>query len=119
MKKFDVVVFGSTGFTGRLVCRHIAENYHGKVCHSLWLHVCGQLITAHPACLSIHIYTDCAEHSRTPGIVCFVEMRYVCCLRSQVSRNSLSVRCPFMLQDLNVARVHSALQAYDSVHVHN
>lgn len=26
-KKFDVVVFGAGGFTGRLVCEHIARDY--------------------------------------------------------------------------------------------
>jgi short subunit dehydrogenase-like uncharacterized protein len=31
MKTFDAVVLGSTGFAGRLVCKHIVENYHGKV----------------------------------------------------------------------------------------
>jgi short subunit dehydrogenase-like uncharacterized protein len=31
MKQFDVAVLGSTGFTGRLVCKHIVQQYHGKV----------------------------------------------------------------------------------------
>ncbi|GBF98360.1 saccharopine dehydrogenase [Raphidocelis subcapitata] len=30
-RKFDVVVFGAGGFTGRLVCEHIARDYQGKV----------------------------------------------------------------------------------------
>lgn len=30
MKKYDLVVYGSTGFTGKLVCKHVAEAYHGK-----------------------------------------------------------------------------------------
>ncbi|KAI8468795.1 MAG: Saccharopine dehydrogenase-domain-containing protein [Monoraphidium minutum] len=30
-KKYDVVVFGAAGFTGRLVCEHIAKDYQGKV----------------------------------------------------------------------------------------
>lgn len=30
-RKFDVVVLGSSGFTGRLVCEHIAKDYQGKV----------------------------------------------------------------------------------------
>lgn len=31
MKTFDAVVLGSTGFAGRQVCKHIIDNYHGKV----------------------------------------------------------------------------------------
>ncbi|KIY97407.1 saccharopine dehydrogenase (NAD(+),L-glutamate-forming) [Monoraphidium neglectum] len=31
VKSFDVVVLGASGFTGRLVCEHIARDYQGKV----------------------------------------------------------------------------------------
>lgn len=27
-RKFNVIVWGATGFTGALVCKHIAEQYH-------------------------------------------------------------------------------------------
>jgi hypothetical protein len=30
-RKYNVIVWGATGFTGALVCKHIAEHYH-KVC---------------------------------------------------------------------------------------
>ena len=44
MKQFDVAVLGSTGFTGRLVCRHIVQRYHGKVrslgTFPVWLVLC-------------------------------------------------------------------------------
>jgi short subunit dehydrogenase-like uncharacterized protein len=30
-REFDVVVWGATGFTGKLVCEHIAKNYQVRV----------------------------------------------------------------------------------------
>ena len=30
-RPFDVIVYGGTGFTGKLVARHLSENYQGKV----------------------------------------------------------------------------------------
>eukprot|EP01023_Acetabularia_acetabulum_P038410 TRINITY_DN367_c0_g2_i1.p1 TRINITY_DN367_c0_g2~~TRINITY_DN367_c0_g2_i1.p1 ORF type:complete len:464 (-),score=59.57 TRINITY_DN367_c0_g2_i1:32-1282(-) len=30
-RPYEVVVWGATGFTGKLVCRHIAENYQGSI----------------------------------------------------------------------------------------
>eukprot|EP01023_Acetabularia_acetabulum_P003910 TRINITY_DN1162_c0_g1_i4.p1 TRINITY_DN1162_c0_g1~~TRINITY_DN1162_c0_g1_i4.p1 ORF type:complete len:420 (-),score=76.07 TRINITY_DN1162_c0_g1_i4:476-1735(-) len=30
-RPYQVVVWGATGFTGKLVCRHIAENYQGSI----------------------------------------------------------------------------------------
>eukprot|EP01025_Chloroclados_australasicus_P058773 TRINITY_DN740_c4_g1_i3.p1 TRINITY_DN740_c4_g1~~TRINITY_DN740_c4_g1_i3.p1 ORF type:complete len:465 (-),score=65.66 TRINITY_DN740_c4_g1_i3:180-1508(-) len=31
VKSYDVVIWGATAFTGKLVCRHMAENYQGKL----------------------------------------------------------------------------------------
>ena len=31
-RKFDVVVLGASGFTGRLVCEHIAKDYQVIMC---------------------------------------------------------------------------------------
>jgi hypothetical protein len=27
-RKFNIIVWGATGFTGALVCKHLAEQYH-------------------------------------------------------------------------------------------
>ena len=76
MKKFDVVVFGSTGFTGRLVCKHIAQTYHGKVRHSA-----DGLGEAH-GCLSIAQTThNIVKHQQCAYHVSYAESCYACCLK--------------------------------------
>lgn len=51
-RKFNVVVWGATGFTGALVCKHIAEHYH-KVCFALCLRTCA-LILYKPSIVSLY-----------------------------------------------------------------